>query len=173
MRVLVAAAGAALLIAGLAQDVEATDCTVSAATPCTNQQLLDAVRAQLGSSLSDALATQQELTYTLADNRHARDALHDQIATSEARLAELDTEIAQRQDKTDATTKRIEVERAQLVTLARIISTEPSSFLVLAARARDLGEIFTRTSDLIAAGARARVLKGALQHDLETLQSDL
>ena len=47
-------------------------------------------------------------------------------------------EVAQRsgiQVQIDATTRKIEVERAELVTLARIIWTEPSSFLVLAARA--------------------------------------
>jgi murein DD-endopeptidase MepM/ murein hydrolase activator NlpD len=173
MRFLVAAAGAALLIAGLAQDVGATGCTSSTATPCADQQLLDSVRSQLGTSLSDALATQQELAYTLADNRHAQDALHVEIAASQARLAELDAEIELLQVQIDATTRKIEVERAELVTLARIIWTEPSSFLVLASRARDLGEVFTRTSDLLAAGARARGLKVALQHDLETLQADL
>jgi murein DD-endopeptidase MepM/ murein hydrolase activator NlpD len=175
MRRLLAAAGAALLIAGLAQDAGATtDCTSPSATStCAAQKLLDTVRTQLSSSLADALATQQELTYTLADNQHAQNALHDQIAASEARLADLDAQIAQLQVEIDATTKKIELERAELVTLARTILTEPTSFLVLAARARDLGEVFTRTSDLIAAGARAKVLKEALQHDLETLQSDL
>ena len=173
MRLLAAAACAAMLIAGLAQNVGATDCTTSGATPCTNQQLLDAVRTRLGASLSDALAIQQELTFSLSDNRHAQDSLHDQIVTSEERLVVLDAEIAQLQVKIDATTRRIEVERAELVTLARTIWTEPTSFLVLAARARDLGEVFTRTSDLIAAGARARGLKVALQHDLETLNADM
>jgi murein DD-endopeptidase MepM/ murein hydrolase activator NlpD len=173
MRFLVAAAGAALLIAGLAQDATATGCTTTPATSCASQQLLDNVRAQLGNSLSDALATQQELTFTLADNRNAQNALRDQIAASEARLTELDAQIAQLQVQIDTTTRRIEVERAELVTLARTIWMEPTSFLVLAARARDLGEVFTRTSDLIAAGARARGLKVSLQHDLETLQADL
>lgn len=173
MRLLVAAAGAALLIAGLAQDAGATGCTTSPATACANQQLLDSVRAQLGNSLSDALATQQELSFTLADNRNAQNALHDQIAASEARLAELDAQIADLQVQIDTTTRRIEGERAELVTLARTVWMEPTSFLVLAARARDLGEVFTRTSDLIAAGARARGLKVALQHDLDTLQADL
>jgi murein DD-endopeptidase MepM/ murein hydrolase activator NlpD len=173
MRRLLAAAGAALLIGGLAQDARATDCTSLSAAGCSAQQLVEAVRVQLGTSLSDALATQQQLAFTLADNRHEQDTLHDQIAASEARLAELDTQIAQLQAKIDATTKKIEVERAELVTLARTIWAEPTSFLVLAARARDLGEVFTRTSDLIAAGARAKVLKETLQHDLEALQSDL
>jgi murein DD-endopeptidase MepM/ murein hydrolase activator NlpD len=173
MRVLLAAGAAALLFSGLAQGVGATDCTGSSAANCSAQQVRDTVRGQLNTSVSDALAIQQELSLTLEDNRNEQDPLRGQIAASEARLADLDAELAQLQDEIDTTTKRIDSERAQLTTLARTIWTEPTSFLLLAARARDLGEVFTRTTDLIAAGARARTLKAGLERDLAGLQADL
>ena len=173
MRAALAAAAVALLTVASAQSVGAAGCTDYRDPNCSAQQFLDTVRTQLNSSLSEAFATQQELSYTLADNRHEQDALTEQIAASEAKLVELDAELVRLQDEIDATTKRIDVERAALSTLARAVWAEPDSFLLLAARAKDLGEIFTRTADLISAGQRGSVLKANLERDLASLQVDL
>ena len=174
MRAVLAPVVVALLAISPAQNVwGATGCTDYLAPDCSAQQFLDTVRTHLNSSLSDAFAIQQELAFGLADNRREQDALTAQIAASEAKLAELDAELVRLQDQIDATTKRIDVERAALSTLARAVWAEPDSFLVLAARAKDLGEIFTRTADLISAGQRGSALKAGLERDLASLQADL
>jgi murein DD-endopeptidase MepM/ murein hydrolase activator NlpD len=173
MRVALTAVALVLLAVGPAQNVEAIGCTDYQAPGCSAQQFLDTVRSQLNSSLIDAFAIQQELAYTLADNRHEQDALTKQIAASEVRLAELDAELVRLQGQIDATIKRIDIERAALASLARTVWAEPDSFLLLAARAKDLGEIFTRTADLISAGQRGSVLKAGLERDLASLQVDL
>jgi murein DD-endopeptidase MepM/ murein hydrolase activator NlpD len=172
MRAVVAAVAASMLAVASAQSVGATGCTDYQAPDCSAQQFLDTVRSQLNSSLADAYSIQQELAFGLADNRHEQDALAEQVAASEAKLAELDAELVRLQNEIDATTKRIDVERAALSTLARAVWAEPDSFLVLAARAKDLGEIFTRTADLISAGQRGSVLKAGLERDLASLQAD-
>jgi murein DD-endopeptidase MepM/ murein hydrolase activator NlpD len=172
VRAVLAAVAVALLTVAPVQNVGATACTGYQDPNCTAQQFLDTVRSQLNSSLSEAFAIQQELAYTLADNRHEQNALTEQIAVSEAKLAELDAELVRLQDEIVAITKRIDVERAALSTLARAVWAEPDSFLVLAARAKDLGEIVTRTTDMISAGQRGSVLKAGLERDLVSLQAD-
>jgi murein DD-endopeptidase MepM/ murein hydrolase activator NlpD len=172
MRAVVAAVVVALLLVPV-QQVRATDCAGLSASECSNQQFLDNIRSQLKASLADAVAIQQELAASIEDNRAQQDQLRDQIAASEERLTELDAELVRLQGEIDATTKRIDLERSQLATLARAVWAEPDSFLLLAARAKDLGEVFTRTSDLIAAGVRGRSLKAALEKDLAILQADL
>jgi murein DD-endopeptidase MepM/ murein hydrolase activator NlpD len=173
MRVALAALVVTLLLGIPVQQVRATDCTGYSAAECAAQQLLDSIRSQLKASLADALAIQQELAFSLEDNRAQQDDLRGQIAASEARLAELDAELVRLQGEIDATNKKIDRERSELSALARAVWAEPDSFLLLAARAKDLGEVFTRTSDLLAAGVRGRALKAALEQDLEKLRADL
>src|ERR1700730_18680613 len=173
MRIPLAIAASALLFCSFVQDAGAIDCSAYPSRGCSTQQYLDSIRSQLGSSLADAVAVQQELTYSLSDNRNEQSTLRDQVTASEARLSDLDAELARLQGEVDATTTRIGVERAELSALARAVLAEPSSFLLLAARAKDLGEIFTRTADLMAAGERGRALKASLESDLATLQTDL
>lgn len=88
------------------------------------------------------------------------------------RLAALEDALAQLQTDIDDTNQRIAVERSDLAALARTIYTQPSSLLVLVAQSGSLGEVMTRTSDLVVARQRAQSIQDRLSADLAALQAD-
>ena len=168
MRALLLAVGVALLVLGAAPAGVSAD----AGSPDPQQQkaLIDQIRAQLGSNLADALAAQQQLKQSLADNAVQQGVLQGQIADVEAKIADLDVQIADAQRLEVVFANRITAERAQLRQLARAIYEQPGSVLVVVAEAHSLSDLLTRVADLNVAGARASEVKASLARDLTALQ---
>jgi murein DD-endopeptidase MepM/ murein hydrolase activator NlpD len=140
------------------------------ADPSQQLALIDQIRAQLGSNLADAMAAQQQLRQSLQDNAAQQSALQDQIAAVQAKIADLDMQIAEAQRREVLLAAKIDSERGQLRQLARAIYEQPSSVLVVLAQARSLSELLTRVADLNVAGTHASDLKRSLSQDLAELQ---
>jgi len=165
---LLIALGATLLMFGAGASAVGAD--TSPADPSQQLAVIDQIRAQLGSNLADALAAQQQLRQSLQDNAAQQSALQDQIAAVQAKIADLDMQIAEAQRREALLATRIDSERGQLRQLARAIYEQPSSVLVVLAQARSLSELLTRVADLNVAGTHASDLKRSLSQDLAELQ---
>ena len=168
MRGLLVALGMALLLLGAGPSAASADAT--APDPQQQKALIDQIRAQLGSNLADAMAAQQQLKQSLLDNAAQQQDLQGKIAIVEAKIADLDVQIADAQRLELVLAQRIANERAQLRQLARAIYEQPGSVLVVIAEAQSLSDLLTRVADLNVAGARASELKASLAHDLTELQ---
>jgi murein DD-endopeptidase MepM/ murein hydrolase activator NlpD len=143
-------------------------------TPADPQQqiaLIGQIRAQLGSNLADALAAQQQLRQSLQDNATQQAAVQAKIDAVEQKIADLDQQIANAQEREAVLGQRIDNERAQLRQLARAVYVAPTSPLVVIAEAHSLGDLLSRIADLNVAGSRASDVKTALDQDLKDLQA--
>ena len=142
----------------------------SPSDPAQQQAIIDQVRAQLGSNLADALAAQQQLQQSLQDNAAQQRVLQGKISAAEAKIADLDLQIADAKRREAILARRIEVKRAQLRQLARAVYSAPESALVVLAESQSLSDLLTRIADLNVAGARAAEIKDSLKRDLAALQ---
>ena len=142
----------------------------SPSDPAQQQAIIDQVRAQLGSNLADALAAQQQLQQSLQDNAAQQRVLQGKISAAEAKIADLDVQIADAKRREAILARRIEAKRAQLRQLARAVYSAPESALVVLAESQSLSDLLTRIADLNVAGARAAEIKDSLKRDLAALQ---
>ena len=142
----------------------------SPSDPAQQQAIIDQVRAQLGSNLADALAAQQQLQQSLQDNAAQQRVLEGKISAAEAKIADLDLQIADAKRREAILARRIEAKRAQLRQLARAVYSAPESALVVLAESQSLSDLLTRIADLNVAGARAAEIKDSLKRDLAALQ---
>jgi len=140
--------------------------------PVQQRAIIDQVRAQLGSNLADAMAAQQQLRQSLEDNAAQQRVVQGKIAAAEARIADLDMQIAESQRRETLLARRIEARRTQLKQLARAAYAAPESALVILAESQSLGDLLTRISDLNVAGAQAAEIKESLKQDLEAQQRE-
>ena len=140
--------------------------------PAQQRAIIDQVRAQLGSNLADAMAAQQQLRQSLEDNAAQQRVVQGKIAAAEARIADLDMQVAESQRREALLARRIEARRTQLKQLARAAYAAPESALVILAESRSLGDLLTRISDLNVAGAQAAEIKESLKQDLEAQQRE-
>jgi len=140
--------------------------------PAQQRAIIDQVRAQLGSNLADAMAAQQQLRQSLEDNAAQQRVVQGKIAAAEARIADLDMQIAESQRREALLARRIEAKRTQLRQLARAAYAAPESALVILAESQSLGDLLTRISDLNVAGAQATEIKESLKQDLEAQQRE-
>jgi len=118
------------------------------------------------SVLSDqklTLSFNTPLTFDMADAK---------IAAAEARIADLDMQVAESQRREALLAIRIEAKRAQLKQLARAAYTAPESALVVLAESESLSDLLTRIADLNVAGTRAADIKRSLKLDLEEQQKE-
>ncbi len=168
MKGLLLAIGVALLVLGAAPSGVSAD--AGAPDPVQQKALIDQIRAQLGSNLADAIAAQQQLKQSLQDNAAQQASLQGQIAVVEAKIADLDVQIADAQRLEALFAQRITAERAQLRQLARSIYEQPGSALVVIAEASSLSDLLTRVADLNVAGTRASEVKASLGRDLAALE---
>lgn len=136
------------------------------------QQVIDAVRSQLGSNLADALAAQDQLTKSLEENAAQQQVVQKRIDDANAHIAALDDQIAKLDDDITATDLRMSLERTQLRSLARAIYVQPSSVALMLAESRNLNDLISRIQDLNSAGARASAVRNALDRDGDRLQAD-
>jgi murein DD-endopeptidase MepM/ murein hydrolase activator NlpD len=134
--------------------------------------LINEVRAKLSGSLADQLSAQQQLEQSLKLNAQQQDATRKKISDANARIDALDQQIAATDRAIKATQLRVEVERAQLKTVARSIYAQPGSVLVQLAQSTDLSDLISRVTELNVAGNRARALKKALLEDEAKLDVD-
>jgi murein DD-endopeptidase MepM/ murein hydrolase activator NlpD len=162
------ALGVALLVLGAAPSGVSAD--AGAPDPEQQKALIDQIRAQLGSNLADAMAAQQQLKQSLQDNAAQQESVQGQIAVVEAKIADLDVQIADAQRLEALFAQRITAERAQLRQLARSIYEQPGSALVVIAEASSLSDLLTRVADLNVAGTRASEVKASLARDLAGLE---
>ncbi len=142
-------------------------------TPTNPQQqlaIIAQIRAQLGSNLADALAAQQQLRQSLHTNALQQHDVQAKIDAVEAKIADLDAQIAAAQQRQDFLSRRINTERAQIRQLARSVYESPTSALLVLAQAKSLSDLFTRVADLNVAGSRAADLKKSLAGDLAQLE---
>ena len=140
--------------------------------PAQQRAIIDQVRAQLGSNLADAMAAQQQLRRSLEDNAAQQRVVQGKIAAAEARIADLDMQVAESQRREALLARRIEARRTQLKQLARAAYAAPESALVILAESHSLGDLLTRISDLNVAGAQAAEINESLKQDLEAQQRE-
>ena len=159
----------ALFAAGASTGTSA-QANTSQPDPQAQLNIVDQIRAQLGSNLADALAAQQQLRQSLQENATQQAQVQQQIATVQAQIDALDTQIAEHQRREVQLQTRIDNEKAQLQQLARAVYESPGSVLVVLAESKSLGDLFTRVADLDVAGTRAEQLKRELAMNLHTLQ---
>ena len=160
-----AAVAVALCVLGLAAQPAAADTNSDLAQAQQRAAVIMQVRAQLGTNLADALAAQDQLTRSLQANQQQQQVTQGKIDAANAKIADLDTEIARLNDEIARTDHKIEVERAQLKSLARALYVQPGSLLVTLAESKNLSDMISRISDLNSAGGRARDLKSQLISD--------
>lgn len=142
------------------------------ADPQQQLSVIDQIRAQLGSNLADAMAAQDQLKKSLQENAAQQQAVQAKIDVVQAKIAELDAEIAAAQRREALLAERIDAERAQLNELARAIYVSPTSPLITLAQSQSLSDLLTRIADLNVAGERATTLKASLKNDLADLQAE-
>jgi murein DD-endopeptidase MepM/ murein hydrolase activator NlpD len=140
------------------------------ADPRQQLSVIDQIRAQLGSNLADAMAAQDQLKKSLQDNAAQQQAVQVKIDAVQAKIAELDAQIAAAERHEALLASRIDAERAQLNELARAIYVSPTSPLVTLAQSQSLSDLLSRIADLNVAGDRATTLKASLKSDLADLQ---
>ena len=144
----------------------------SPANPQQRLEIIQQIRAQLGSNLADALAAQQQLRQSLVDNAAQQQQLQAKISDIESSIADLDTQISIAQQHEAMLTERIATERAQIRQLARGVYESPTSVLLVLAQSHSLNDLFTRVADLSVAGSRAADLKSSLASDLALLEQE-
>jgi murein DD-endopeptidase MepM/ murein hydrolase activator NlpD len=137
-----------------------------------NQALYDQLRARLGGDLARALTSQQQLSAALDLSAASQLALTAQITAEEAQIADLETQITQLDAQITYTQSRIDVERAQVATLALAMYRQPDSLFVLLARAGNLHDALVAAADLVVAGQRAHAVQAGLEADLLKVQAD-
>jgi murein DD-endopeptidase MepM/ murein hydrolase activator NlpD len=168
VRRLLAAIGLAFLVLSAGPATASADSNPT--DPAQQLALISQIRAQLGSNLADALAAQQQLRQSLQDNATQQVAVQGQITAVEQKIADLETQIENAQQREAMLSQRIQGERDQLRELARAVYVAPQSPLVILAEAHSLSDLLTRIADLNVAGSRASDLKTALAQDLSDLQ---
>jgi murein DD-endopeptidase MepM/ murein hydrolase activator NlpD len=168
MRVAACAAALAFVVLAAGQSTARAD---TAPDPQQQLALIDQIRQQLSTNLADALAAQQQLQQSLQTNAVQQQQVQSKIVDANARIAELDAEIADARQREADLTRRVDNERAQLNQLARAIYVSPGSALLMLAESRSLSDLFTRVSELNAAGSRATDLKASLDHNLTELMN--
>jgi len=170
VRALVVALALAFML--LSADRAAVTAGSSPSDPQQQLAIIEQVRAQLGSNLADALAAQQQLQQSLQANAAQQAEVQGKINEVNARIADLEQQIADAQWREAMLAHRIETERAQLRQLARAVYESPGSVLVVLAQSQSLSDLFTRVADLNVAGSRAAEIKTSLAGDLEALQEE-
>src|SRR5207244_9504106 len=106
----------------------------------------------------------------LQNNAHQQQDVQAKIVDVRAKIAALDSQIADAMLREAALQERIDTERAQLAQLARAIYVEPTSVLLVLGESSSLSDLLTRISDLGVAGTRASQLKQGLSSDLTALR---
>jgi murein DD-endopeptidase MepM/ murein hydrolase activator NlpD len=142
----------------------------AAATP--QPTIYQQLAARLGGDLAQALTTQERLNTALDQTAVSEQVVTDQITQEEARIADLEDQVATLDLQIQDTQDRIDVERAQIAAMARAAYRQPRSLLQVIARAGSLREALVSTYDLVVAGDRAHALQSRLEADLLKLQSD-
>jgi murein DD-endopeptidase MepM/ murein hydrolase activator NlpD len=166
------AAAAAIACALLTAGASAAQADTAPSDPQQQLDLVEQIRAQLGTNLANAVAAEQQLRQSLLANAAQQQDVQGKIADATAQIADLDQQIADHQQREAALSQRIDNERAQLEQLARAVYVSPGSVLLVLAEARSLSDLFARVSELDAAGSRARELKDSLNGDLTQLSNE-
>jgi murein DD-endopeptidase MepM/ murein hydrolase activator NlpD len=136
-----------------------------------NQALYDQLKRRLGGDIARALTSAHQLSAALDLSAANQQAVSAEIASEEARIADLEAHITKLETEIADTQARIDVERAQIASLARALYRQPDSMLILIARTGNLHDALVASADMVVAGQRAHALQDRLQADLAKLQS--
>src|SRR5437899_11407787 len=117
------------------------------------------------------MAAHQQLWRSLDVNAAQQQVLKGKISEVEAKIADLNTQIADAMRREAILARQIDAERAQLRQLSHAIYVAPGSVLVVLGESQSLSDLITRISDLNVDGARAREIKGRLTPHLYELQT--
>jgi murein DD-endopeptidase MepM/ murein hydrolase activator NlpD len=154
----------------------ASSAASSARTSCPpvnpNQALYNQLKTRLGGDIARALTSANQLTIALAVTGADQQALNAQIASEEAKIADLEAQITRLEAQIADTEGRIDVERAQIASLARAIYRQPDSMLALIARSGNVHDALVASVDMVIAGQRAHAVQASLEADLAKLQTD-
>jgi len=142
------------------------------AAAAAQQTIYQQLATRLGGDLAQALTTQEKLNAALDQTAVSELVVTDQITQEEAIIADLEDKVAQLDVQIQDTQDRIDVERAQIAAMARAAYRQPRSLLQIIARAGSLRDALVSTYDLVVAGDRAHTLQSRLEADLLKLQSD-
>jgi murein DD-endopeptidase MepM/ murein hydrolase activator NlpD len=159
-----------------ASDARTSDASGAATTPCpatdAPQSVYDQLAARLGGDLARALTTQGQLSAALDQTAASEQVLTDQISNEEAIIADLEDKVAQLDTQIQETQDRIDIERAQVTAMARAAYRQPKSLLEIVARAGSLRQALVSTFELVVAGDRAHAVQARLEADMLKLQAD-
>jgi murein DD-endopeptidase MepM/ murein hydrolase activator NlpD len=147
----------------------------STRTSCTsdpNQAAYDQLRKRLSADIARALTSARQLSIALDLSAIRQQALVAEIASEEARIVDIETQITQLESDIADTQGRIDVEQAQIASLARALYRQPDSMLELIARTGNLHDALVASSDMVVAGQRAHALQAKLEADLAKQQAD-
>jgi murein DD-endopeptidase MepM/ murein hydrolase activator NlpD len=122
--------------------------------------------------MARAVASAHQLDAALDLTAANLQTLSAEIASEEARIADLEAQIAKLDSQIADTQGRIEVEKAQIASLARAIYRQPDSMLAVIARAGNLHDALVASADLVVAGQHAHALQASLEADLAKLEAD-
>ena len=156
----------------------ATSAPPSGAAPAANCRtaqdaaLLNAVEKQLGKTMADLLRAESELEASLWVSAYEERQLASLITAANEKIAALDDDIRRLQAEIDATSARIEIERAQIAALARTIYSQPDSVLLVIMRSQSLRDAVDRTSLVVLASMRAQEIKTRLSEDLKRQRAE-
>jgi murein DD-endopeptidase MepM/ murein hydrolase activator NlpD len=112
------------------------------------------------------------LSAALDQTAASEQVLTDQITQEEARIADLEDQVALLDTQIQETQDRIDVEQAQIAAVARAAYRQPKTLLEVIARSGGLREALVSTIDLVVAGDRAHALQTKLEADMLKLQAD-
>jgi murein DD-endopeptidase MepM/ murein hydrolase activator NlpD len=160
--------------ASSARTTTASSAATSSPSPCPAPQptIYEQLAARLGGDLAKALSTQQKLSTALDQTAASQQVLTDQISQEEQRISDIEDQVAQLDTQIQDTSDRIDVERAQVATVARAAYRQPKSLIEVIARAGSLRGALVSTIDLVVAGDRAHALQARLEADLLKEQQD-
>ena len=137
-----------------------------------NQAAYDQLKRRLSGDIARALTSARQLSAALDLSATRQQALVTQIASEEARIVDLEAQITALDTDIADTQSRIDVEQAQIASLARALYRQPDSMLELIARTGNLHDALVASSDMVVAGQRAHALQARLEADLAKLQAD-
>jgi murein DD-endopeptidase MepM/ murein hydrolase activator NlpD len=150
----------------------AADAAADLAAAQARSQVIESVRAQLGSQLATELQIEDTVAQSLRDNVSQQAVLQADITDEDARIADLEDQLAELDTEMQITTFRVASEKAQIGSLARAIYAQPSSVLLLVVESHSIGDMITRVNDLRSAAGRAQALKDHLKDDLGVIVTD-
>ena len=135
-------------------------------------QAIDRARLQLGDAVASALADQRGLAQALDQSADAQAQIQGRMLEAQRQLQAAERSRQELEARMADTRQRVEVERAELELLAKVLYEQPDSVLLQLLEAGSASDLVTEAGDLAELGLRAHALEAQLQDDLHRLQEE-